>query len=396
MSLATIPREIVFEIINCLEYDLTSLKSTSLVQTVRLLDEFSSESAARIRGYIEGLFLGFIPGLQHYNRTWLLSHGELLARVLKMLPLDRLTDFALGDGWVPFLVSQGDENRALPRLAVVRCIEEICAAPKLTTLTTLGNFPFEKLLPSCGSSLKNLYTYHLGKSVLPQVLENQGRATPIELEVLMMRYHFEEDEEGLGLDDYILDPRSLISLRSLKRLDIEGDKPFSANLSRIFALCIHSIHWLLVDAKVVPSSDYVLGFRRAYCLKNLDLSFRNFLDPAKLTQVMNWLLRELTDHCQFVAHQASGRVNHPSKLESFHLHLPLAVTDLKVTTVFALSEVLSDKTHFPLLKNVDIKFTYMDHPFDAGKSGHKEREEIEAAMGSLKRRGLLRVEWNGI
>ncbi|KAH6906133.1 hypothetical protein BKA70DRAFT_1290804, partial [Coprinopsis sp. MPI-PUGE-AT-0042] len=424
MSLPTIPREIIFEIIDCLEDDRTALKSTTLVckiwqhhsqqllfrtfeltvdphgsETVRLLEELCSESAARIMGYIEGLFLGFIPGFQDDNRTWLLSHGELLARVLKTLPLDRLTDFTLEDGWVPFSVSQGDESRTLPYLAVMRCIEDICAAPKLTTLTTIGDFPFEKLLPSCGPSLKHLCTYHLGKSVLPQVLENQARATPIELEWLMMRHHSEgvdeEDEEGVGLDDYILDPRSLVSLASLKVLDVKGDGVFSANLSRIFALCMDSLLGLLVNATVVPSRDYVLGFRRAYCLKSISLSFWGLLDPDEPTQVMSWLVRELTDQRQPVTDQASCRANLPSELESVALSLPLShVTDLKTTMVSAFSEVLSDKTHFPMIKNVDIRFTYVtDDPPDGGKSGPKEREDIEAAMHSLKSRGVLRVEW---
>ncbi|KAH6906134.1 hypothetical protein BKA70DRAFT_1290805 [Coprinopsis sp. MPI-PUGE-AT-0042] len=423
-TILIIPREIAFEIVDNLEDDPASLKNTSLVckawqyhsqrhlfrtftfavnpqdRTVRLLEELGSESSARIRGYIEGLFLAFLPRFLHPTQTWLLNHGELLAQVLKML-LGKLTCFTLECGWIPFFVSR-DDDPIHPSLAILRCIEDICASPKLTTLTVIRSCPWANLLSRCGPSLKNLYTSHLCKSDRSQVALYQGRGAPIELEALVLQHLSEsldeEDEEGVGLDDYILDPRSFINLASLTGLQVEGDGVFNANLSQMFSLCMDSLHWILIDATVVPSRDYMLGFRRASCLKNIYLSFRGLLAPAKLTRVIKWLLRELTEQHQLATHQDGCGTNHPSQLERLDLSLPFShVTDLKTMTVSAFSEVLSDKTHFPLLKNVDIKFTYtLDSAFDVAKSGPKEMEEIEAAMRSLQQRGGLRVEWEGV
>ncbi|KAH6906135.1 hypothetical protein BKA70DRAFT_1564502 [Coprinopsis sp. MPI-PUGE-AT-0042] len=422
-TILTVPREIIFEIIDYLQDCHSDLKTTSLVckgwqyhsqqrlyrtftltvnpqgHTAHRLEVVGSSSFSRVRGYVERVCLYFNPDSIHRIRAWLHDHGELLARVFKELPLETLTDFTLGNGWIPFWAAISREGPTSPLLAVMHCITEICAAPKLTTLTIFEPAPFAELLSSCGPSLKNLCTIDLGKSQAALTNMHQSRAALVELEALVLRRDWEWQvpaaEGWIGLDNYILDPRSLIGLSSLKRLEAEIEFPVTENLSRILASCVDSLEDLSVNAREVLPRDYNLGIRRAYRLKRFNCSLCGARDQAEVTLAINWLLRELSDRhlsqTPLGGHTKSGT----SSLKSVGLRLYTPLISY-LTMTSTLAEVLSDKNQFPVLENVDFTFTFW---LESGKflsePERRQIEVIEAGMASLKKREMLRVKWEG-
>jgi hypothetical protein len=266
-----IPPEIAFQIIDWLgEDDHAPLQSTSLVcrawqyhsqrllfrllrltvfpegTTIPRLEGLGSPSAERIRQYVDGLIVRNTENVNRETEAWLDLHEELLTQVLRMLPLPKLTRFVLGGEWAKHDVVKNTLVALSP--GILQCIQEICAGPMLRTLGIIGTVPFLAVLPCCGPSLKELYISSLPPEMAPQELSPHGRRVPIALEVLGIC------ESGLAvfpnhtisLDRYILDPRALISLKFLRRLDIAGNHIFNETLSNVFAECAASLEELAV------------------------------------------------------------------------------------------------------------------------------------------------------
>jgi hypothetical protein len=260
-----ISTEVTRHIIDYLEDDFTLLKAASLVcrdwqypsqkllfqaltldiipqdSTVGFLENLISDSASRVRGYVRHIRLQFSGHLVAASVPWLRANGRILVQVVKMLPLDRLTDFTLKNGWIPFSNVWGP-----PSVEFTRCIGEICAAPKLNSLMIFGDAPFAQLLASAGPSLTKFHTTGVGKTEGWRTSTNPSRLEPITLKVLTVGTDI-DTVSPRGLSDYVLDSTSLISLACLRELQFESRAAFNKHLSRIIDSCIGCLEALSID-----------------------------------------------------------------------------------------------------------------------------------------------------
>ncbi|KAH6906143.1 hypothetical protein BKA70DRAFT_1290821, partial [Coprinopsis sp. MPI-PUGE-AT-0042] len=117
----------------------------------------------------------------------------------------------------------------------------------LRSLAISGTTAFLWLLPRCGPSLKQIHGSSLRElSAATYSLDYMPpeREDRIHLEVLTMRH---TGVNSNGLSDYLLDPRSLFSLHSLKRLEVHTRSSFNASLCSLFTACTSSLETLTVD-----------------------------------------------------------------------------------------------------------------------------------------------------
>jgi hypothetical protein len=152
-----------------------------------------------------------------------------------------------------------------------------------------------------------------------------------------------------------------------------------------------------LTATVLPSegSHFMLGLKRAASLERFHLHVRSS-EPASLKEATDWLFQELAGQDAEAGPQGNRRrPTRPSRLRGLELRLPISfITDIQAPKISTLSEMLSDETNFPLLEEVDIKFTRSSSLWACNeKFERKQEEEMEAAMYSLKKRGVLRVAW---
>ncbi|KAH6906138.1 hypothetical protein BKA70DRAFT_1499351 [Coprinopsis sp. MPI-PUGE-AT-0042] len=401
-----LPPEIAFHIIHALEDDDASVNSASLVcktwqypaqqhlfRTLNLtllperdltcrLEGLGSTSAAHVREYVDGLVIRSLGYVDAFTQNWLDTHGELLARVLRMLPLARLTRFTLDGAWI-----RDDEDDDTPQEAspeVLQCIREICAGPALRILEISGQVPSLSLLSHCGPSLKELYTSYLHAELVPQNTTPLGRQAPIHLEVLRLdRNNADYIQSGkTSIEQYMLDPQALFSLKSLRLLEVVGESPFEGNLSCILTASMGSLEDLKVSFRDTPSSDFSLGLQSAVNLKNLSFSSQYRLNNRELALFMDWLLRELTSR----AH-ALPRLS----LTSISLEIPVHhIADMESKIAGALSDALSVQQHYPELQGVTIKLRPW---YSAASVEFSHRERLELDMHALKERGVLRLQW---
>jgi hypothetical protein len=110
-----------------------------------------------------------------------------------------------------------------------------------------------------------------------------------------------------------------------------------------------------------------------------------------MSQFIQWLLRELSSRPQ---EPPVGRDDAASRLRSIRLHLRVdCITDIDIKDAAALSEVLSDDRHFPLLKEVALLIV-TDPEASEGleESIRRGREQIVSAMRTLEEKGILDVQ----
>jgi hypothetical protein len=263
---AMIPLEIAFQVVDQLEDDnLVALSNASLVcrtwqyhsqqrlfHTFKLtvyqedsssaarLRALASPPAARIREYVRGISLeltGWSYPQRDNTQTWLVGHGELLMSVLRMLPLARLTRFRLHGAGV--LAKSLADNTLSSEF--MRCIQEICAGPALRTLDISGDVPFVALLSHCGPSLKELRAGSLCVETESQELSPLRRKVPINIEALRLEDNQAEYTGMVCFSRYILDPRSLLDFKLLRRLAISGAHHPEGTLLNIFRTCRDSL-----------------------------------------------------------------------------------------------------------------------------------------------------------
>jgi F-box-like len=276
-----LPPELSFKIIDSLEDDHSSLKAASLVckiwqhhaqqhlfqtftltmephdRTTHLLKELGSDSASHVRECIKHLVMVFWTEEYVFGapQPWLCDSSVVVVEVLNKLPLEKLVSFTLKNGWVPASAVYDHESfRLLPLPGVMRCIQDICAAPQLEALTIVGHAQFPQLLSCCGVSLKELNVAEVGGFEWLWGA-NMRREAPIELETLVLEKNRSRGDtmaaeallDGLGgISEYLLDPRSLFTLKSLKVLIIESNELFDRHLLQMLSPCLDSLKALVL------------------------------------------------------------------------------------------------------------------------------------------------------
>ncbi|KAH6906151.1 hypothetical protein BKA70DRAFT_1430089 [Coprinopsis sp. MPI-PUGE-AT-0042] len=305
-----VPPEIAFHTIDCLGGDDVSLKNASLVcqawqyhsqqrlfrtlsltvypegSTIRRLEDLGS--SVRIRAYVDCLVMRYYS--QDVTNAWLDTHGERFAQAVRMLPLATLSRFVLVGDWIRYGFINGIMQTPSPE--ALRCIQDICAGPMLTTLSIWGRTPFLPLLSRCGPSLKELYTSKLPADCVNQDLSPLGREVAINLEVLHMNSNDSAPTPShpISFYDYLLDPRALLSLKSLRFLEASGVNCFDQKLSRILAACAASVEDLEVTFVEPPPKGCRLAPQNAPELKRPRFYMIDLAGVSVLLELIEWPL----------------------------------------------------------------------------------------------------------
>ncbi|KAH6906141.1 hypothetical protein BKA70DRAFT_1290817 [Coprinopsis sp. MPI-PUGE-AT-0042] len=408
-----IPTDIAFQIIEFGD-DFTALKSTSLVckiwrdhsqrrlfrnlkltvrstgdSSIRRLEGLGLASSMRIRQYVRIISLTLLAeDGRDVIVAWLNMHEQLLVRLLKMLPLDRISSFFLFNLW-PIWDHVVEEQELVPQFpSIAGCVEDMCASAMLRTLSIRGYVPFSRLLRPPFLPTRNP----------PRDPTPNGQVS-INLERLMLVNpgYGTAQKPNASLVNYLLDPRrSLVNLGSLRELGSLGDLHLEEPVRQLFEACAGTLESL--RATVFPSSPSSrskisrLGLRKAGNLKRLDFYFHSSYNPSRssrLTEFLKWLVEELTSD------QKQGGANQPSNLERVELGIFVfsSVKDIDVTQVGALAEILSDRRLHPNIKEVDLLVRVSVHPSGSSSVENEHKEKLESALGALKERGVLRLRW---
>ncbi|KAH6906154.1 hypothetical protein BKA70DRAFT_1564517 [Coprinopsis sp. MPI-PUGE-AT-0042] len=405
-----VPPEIAFHIIDCLEGDDLSIKNTSLVcqtwqhhsqqslfrtfaltvhlgvdgETVRRLEEFASASSTRISDYICTLTLTFPRNFSGAVMSWMSYHEELIVRVLR-----RLTCLTITNAWMLGRhMLEGPKLRLrLPSLAGY--IQELCASPILKSVTISGVTPFLRLLPCCGPSLKQLHATSLGSLCMASYRRDHmppERPTPIHLEVLTMQHTSVNSD---GLSDYLLDPLSLFSLRSLKRLEVHNRGSFDTSLCSLLKACVNSLKvlTLTVDSSHPPQEGLRLGLQNAPKLRKLDFYVNDAADVRLLLELIEWVLLDLTD-------QPIHRNCEDKSLANVTFELPAeSLIDMAPTIHTAFSKFHSDMRFSSTLKDVNVHFVPSTSSASlAEESISRYREGIYLSGPSMEK-SVICLQW---
>jgi F-box-like len=178
----------------------------------------------RLISYARVLTITFSLG-DHGWLEWAQTHNALLTATLELVEkqAENIQSLEIINGTGTVFGSHKDLAIAK---RVVACMETLVRSPSLRDL--LLRSASVDLLRYCTPSLKHLdvnFEYEVQPQDVRTVWDMVGRTVPIRLESLESHWSLAVPPERLSLHNYLLDPRCLIDLSSLKRLVMEIIRP---------------------------------------------------------------------------------------------------------------------------------------------------------------------------
>ncbi|KAH6906182.1 hypothetical protein BKA70DRAFT_1564538 [Coprinopsis sp. MPI-PUGE-AT-0042] len=287
-----VPVEVIEKIIENVETDPETLASASLLckglqlisqrllfHTLHLTLFCNTDFAvARLKNLLAS------SRLISYWLEWTQIHNALLVATLELLE-NRSKDIRY--------LSISNKSRRFRNLAIsqrsVACIETLAQSPFLHTLTLCS--ASVELLRFCGSSLKHLIVTSesdIENCDVKTIWEPMKRTTPIILESFESHYSLRPPSDILIAQDYLLHPRSMVHLGSLKRLVLSIFRgPLWDVHDGLVDQCCHSLESLDIRCIYMPTFP-TYDLHRFTNLRELFVSFfppvASCLDTGRLAR----------------------------------------------------------------------------------------------------------------